>query len=116
MGVKNQKQPTYDENFKKSIVNLHQNGKSQSELHREYGVSSAAISRWARKYSEVKIDEEGTVMRANQVKELQKRLAAIEEENEILKKASVVHVLPLTCGSFNSVIMSDNLSAVFTSI
>jgi len=30
-------QPTYDESFKKSIVNVQQNGKSQSELHREYG-------------------------------------------------------------------------------
>ena len=90
MGVKNQKQPTYDENFKKSIVNLHQNGKSQSELHREYGVSSAAISRWVRKYSEVKIDEDGTVMTGQQIKQLQKRLAELEEENQILKKAIAI--------------------------
>ena len=90
MGVKNQKQPTYDENFKKSIANLYQNGKSQSELHREYGVSAAAISRWVRKYSEVKIDEDGTVMTANQIKELQKRVAMLEEENQILKKAAAI--------------------------
>ena len=31
-------QPQYDEEFKKSIANLYANGKSQSELHREYGV------------------------------------------------------------------------------
>ena len=83
-------QPTYDESFKKNIVNLHQNGKTQSEQSREYGVSGAAISRWVKKYAEIKIDEEGTVMTANQVKELQKRLAALEEENQILKKAIAI--------------------------
>jgi transposase-like protein len=29
----------YDETFKKNLVSLHQNGKTQSELCREYGVS-----------------------------------------------------------------------------
>ena len=35
--------PKYDEEFKKSIVSLHQNGKSQSELNREYGISTSAL-------------------------------------------------------------------------
>ncbi|MDR2879379.1 MAG: helix-turn-helix domain containing protein [Fusobacteriales bacterium] len=38
--------PKYDEDFKKSIVSLHQNGKSQSELCREYGISLSTISKW----------------------------------------------------------------------
>ena len=29
----------YDEDFKKSLVSLHQNGKAQSQLCKEYGVS-----------------------------------------------------------------------------
>ena len=32
----------YDEDFKKSIVALYQNGKSQSQLSKEYGVSLSA--------------------------------------------------------------------------
>ena len=57
------KQPQYDETFKKNIVALHQNGKTQTELSKEYGISVSAISRWIKLYSEVKVDD-NTVMSA----------------------------------------------------
>ena len=66
------KQPQYDENFKKNIVALHQNGKTQTELSKEYGISVSAISRWIKLYSEVKVDDD-TIMTAKQIKELQKK-------------------------------------------
>lgn len=75
----------YDESFKKNIVTLYQNGKSQTQLHKEYGISFTAISKWIKQYSEVKIDND-TVMSAKQIKELQKRNALFDEENIILKK------------------------------
>lgn len=81
--------PKYDEDFKKSIVSLHQNGKTLSELSREYGVSISAASKWVKAYAEVKIDED-TIMTAKQVKELQRRNAMLEEENLILKKAIAI--------------------------
>lgn len=81
--------PKYDEEYKKSIVSLYQNGKSQSELSREYGISSSAISNWIKIYTEVKIDND-TIMTAKQIKELQKRNALLEEENIILKKAIAI--------------------------
>ena len=31
--------PKYDEEFKKNLVELHKNGKSQSQLHNEYDLS-----------------------------------------------------------------------------
>jgi transposase len=80
------KQLQYDETFKKNIVALHQNGKTQTELSKEYGISVSAISRWIKLYSEVRVDD-NTVMTAKQIKELQKRNAQLEEENIILKKA-----------------------------
>lgn len=83
------KQPQYDETFKKNIVTLHQNGKTQTELSREYGISVSAISRWIKLYSEVRVDD-NTVMTAKQIKELQKRNAQLEEENIILKKALAI--------------------------
>ena len=49
--------PKYDEDFKKSIVALYQNGKSQTQISKDYGVSLSAISRWIKLYSEVKIDD-----------------------------------------------------------
>lgn len=83
------KQPQYDETLKKNIVALHQNGKNQTELSKEYGISVSAISRWIKLYSEVKVDD-NTVMTAKQIKELQKRNAQLEEENIILKKALAI--------------------------
>ena len=79
----------YDDEFKKSLVSMHQNGKTQSELAREYGVSLSALSRWVKLFSEVKIDD-NTIITAKQIKELQKRNALLEEENLILKKALAI--------------------------
>ena len=81
--------PKYDDEFKKSLVSMHQNGKSQTQIAREYGVSLSALSRWVRLFSEVKLDDQ-TVMTAKQIKELQKRNALLEEENLILKKAIAI--------------------------
>ena len=78
--------PKYEEEFKKNLVALHNNGKSQAELCREYGVSESALAKWIKNYSSVKTDD-GEVITAKQVKELQKRNAALEKENLILKKA-----------------------------
>ena len=83
------KQLQYDETCKKNIVALHQNGKTQTELSKEYGISVSAISRWIKLYSEVRVDD-NTVMTAKQIKELQKRNAQLEEENIILKKALAI--------------------------
>jgi transposase len=81
--------PKYDEDFKRSIVSLYQNGKTQSELSREYGISMSAVHKWIRNYTEVKIDID-TVLTAKQIKDLQKRNALLEEENLILKKAIAI--------------------------
>ena len=41
----------YDEDFKKSLVSLHQNGKTQTQLCKEYGVSQSALGKWIKQYS-----------------------------------------------------------------
>lgn len=80
----------YDEDFKKSIVALYQNGKNQSQLSKEYDVSLSAIGKWIRLYSEVKTVD-GDIMTAKQIKDLQRRNAQLEEENLILKKAIAIY-------------------------
>ena len=75
----------YSEEFKKTIVTLYQSGKTYSEIQKEYGVSSSALSNWVRKYSRVQVDDD-TLLTAQQVKALQRRNAELEEENLILKK------------------------------
>lgn len=79
----------YTSEFKKTIVNLYHSGKSYAQFHSEYGVSSSSLSKWVKLYSEVKIDDD-TVITAQQIKELQKRNAQLEEENLILKKAIAI--------------------------
>ena len=79
----------YTEEFKKTIVSLYQSGKTYSQIQKEYGVSSSALSNWVRKYSQVRIDDD-TVLSAQQIKALQKRNAELEEENLILKKAIAI--------------------------
>ena len=83
------KQKKYTTEFKKTIVNLYHSGKSYSQIQAEYGVSSSALSKWIKLFSEVKIDDD-TIMTAQQIKELQKRNALLEEENLILKKAIAI--------------------------
>lgn len=81
--------PKYTEEFKQTIVNLYQSGKTYSQIHKEYGVSHSALANWIKKYSEVKIDD-NTILTAKQIQELQKRNAQLEEENLILKKAIAI--------------------------
>ena len=80
----------YDEEFKRTIVNLYNNGgKTQAALCQEYGISLTTLSRWIKQYSTVKTDD-GEVLTAKQVKDLQRRNAQLEEELMILKKAIAI--------------------------
>ena len=79
----------YDDNFKRSIVSLYQNGKTQTQLSKDYGISLSTINKCVKQYSEIKT-EGGNVFTAKQIKELQKRNAQLEEENQILKKAIAI--------------------------
>ena len=79
----------YDEDFKKSLVSLRQNGRTQTQLSKEYGVSQSALGKWVKRYSTVQVDG-GKVLTAKQVKELQNRNAQLEEENLVLKKAIAI--------------------------
>ena len=83
------KQPRYDEDYKRTLVELFHNGKTQTALCKEYGVSQSALGKWIKLYSTVETDD-GSVLTAKQVKELQKRNAQLEEENLILKKAIAI--------------------------
>ncbi len=63
-----------------------ENGKSKIQVRKDYNVSLSAVSKWVKLYSEIRVDE-NTVFTAKQIKEPQKRNAALEEENIILKKS-----------------------------
>lgn len=79
----------YDEDFKRTLVEFYHNGKTQASLIKEYGISQSALTKWIKQYSTVET-ESGEVLTARQVKDLQKRMAQLEEENQILKKAIAI--------------------------
>lgn len=69
----------YDDDFKHTLGNLYQaGGKTQAALCKEYGIAPMTLSRWIKQYSTI-VTDDGEVLTAKQVKELQKRNAQLEE-------------------------------------
>lgn len=80
---------SYDEDFKKTIVNLYENGKSISELSREYGIGKSTIDSWIKKFKTITTST-GKVTNNDEILKLQKKNRELELENEILKKAVAI--------------------------
>ena len=72
----------YDEDFKRTLVELCHNGKTQVSLIKEYVVSQSVLTKWIKQYSTVETDS-GEVLTAKQVKELQKRMAQLKDKSQI---------------------------------
>ena len=80
---------SYDEEFKKTLVSLYENGKRLSELSREYGVNESTIRPWIKKYGTI-ITSTGETTTNDEILKLQKKNRELEIENEILKKAVAI--------------------------
>lgn len=48
---------TFDEDFKKIIVDLYLSKKPASEITREYGISSSVLYKWVKLYSPIKTED-----------------------------------------------------------
>lgn len=83
------KNKSYDEEFKKTIVNLYETGKGISELSREYGISKSTIDGWIKKYKTI-VTTTGEVTNNNEILKLKKELKQKETEIEILKKVVAI--------------------------
>lgn len=79
----------YDIDFKKTLVQLHENGKSVNELSREYGINESTIREWVKKFSTI-ITSTGEETNNDEIIKLKKQLHEVELENEILKKAVAI--------------------------
>ena len=80
---------SYDEDFKKTLVNLYENGKGISELSREYGVGKSTIDSWIKKFKTITTST-GEVTNNDEILKLQKKNRELEQEVEILKKAVAI--------------------------
>ena len=81
---------SYDEDFKKTIVNLYESGKCISDLSREYGMSKSVISSWIKKYKTITTST-GATTTNDEILKLQKKNRELEQEVEILKKAVEIY-------------------------
>jgi transposase len=79
-------QNQYTQEFKNTIVELYNSGKSLAELSSEYALSKSTITGWINKNKPVTVDN-NTTLTAEGYKNLLKKNAKLEEEIEILKKA-----------------------------
>lgn len=79
-------QKQYTDEFKNTIVELYNSGKSLAELSSEYALSKSTITGWINKNKPIAVDKNITLT-AEGYKNLLKKNAKLEEEIEILKKA-----------------------------
>jgi len=79
----------YSDEFKQQIVDLYQSGKSVSYLHSEYGVTTVTIYKWIKELSPVQVSSQQEIT-SKEYEKMKKRIAELEMENEILKKATAI--------------------------
>ncbi len=79
----------YDEDYKKNIVKLIENGKSVSDIEREYGISRKNIYNWKYKYGKITTST-GETTSNDEIVKMKKKIQELEMENEILKKAVAI--------------------------
>ena len=85
--VRSKKQ--YTEEFKNTLVELYNSGKSLAEISREYGIAKSTVTVWINKLKPIAVNKDKIITTAEYQKIL-KKMAILEEENEILKKATAI--------------------------
>ena len=78
----------YDAEFKANILRLHAQGRSVADLEEAFGVHHTVIYRWKKKAAKTTASPPSA--QAEQVADLQRRLAQVTEERDILKKALAI--------------------------
>ncbi len=89
MGIK---RSHYNDTFKKQIVDLINNGKSPSEVVKEYKISRSTVHKWTHDYNSSKSfkakDNHSDL--ENELITVRKELALAQMENDILKQAALI--------------------------
>ena len=86
------KQPIYNEEFKKQIVNLYKNGKTALEISSEYKISKATVYTWSKNYGNTgsfKINDNRSEQERDLIR-LRKENKQLLMENDILKQAALI--------------------------
>lgn len=80
----------YATEFKSSIVALYNEGRSVNSLANEYHLAVQTVTGWVKKAQIVGTDMNGNQVTRAKFNAMQKEIARLKEENEILKIAAVL--------------------------
>jgi transposase len=87
------KRMSYSKEFKEEAVKRALSSKTHTQVARELGIHSHTLSRWVNEYRA--FGEEGAFVGSGKLRphdqelaDMEKKIAELEEENEILKKAA----------------------------
>ena len=80
-------QKQYTDEFRNTLEELYNSGKSLADLSREYGISKSTVTVWINKSKPIVVDNGKNITTA-EYQQMLKKIAKLEEENEILKKAT----------------------------
>ncbi|HEY8804589.1 MAG TPA: IS3 family transposase [Clostridium sp.] len=75
----------YTDEFRNTLVELYNSGKSLADLSREYGIAKSTVTVWINKSKPIVVGKDKTITTA-EYQQMLKKMARLEEENEILKK------------------------------
>lgn len=82
---------TYDLEFKKMIVDLYQSGEAPAKITREYEISKASVYKWKKELgTSPEVTKKTELNHDAEYRQLQKEMAKLREENEILKKCVTI--------------------------
>lgn len=88
MGQRTRKQ--YTTEYKQDVINmLEQKGMTVATVAADLGIHRELIYRWQREFGKKRKENPDTAFQA-EIRKLQKRVAELEEERNILKKASLL--------------------------
>ncbi|CUH92978.1 transposase [Clostridium cochlearium] len=83
----------YEENFKKQIVKIYNQGNhTYRELSEQYGIAASTMRQWVIRYNNTRSfnAEDNKTDEEKRIKELEKKVKQLEMENDILKQAALL--------------------------
>jgi transposase len=83
---------TFTDEFKQQMVQLYLNGKSRSDIVREYDLSATAFDRWIKQHqtSGSFKEKDNRSEAENELLKLRKEVQQLRMENDILKQAALI--------------------------
>ena len=90
---------TFTPEFKKQMVQLHENGKSRQAIATEYELNKSSLNRWVLQYRQSGSfkEKDNRSIEQQELLSLHKELKQLRMENDILKQAALIQAAESKC-------------------